>query len=182
MAMLTATAEETQVRIPDAEVRPRQRSKRSLGDAGIAAVESGASGAVEGGHDKSKRRRTKNNQVASKEEPKTIMENISEGEMPVKSSTGRKRKARVKEPEEVVGSVDEAGQLIQGSPVKRRKRKKIVLAGEGDEVIGTINEAGEPSIGSPVKVKRKRKVKEEPVYIIPDVEKKTTTFKGRLGE
>ncbi|KZT32686.1 UV-endonuclease UvdE, partial [Sistotremastrum suecicum HHB10207 ss-3] len=33
----------------------------------------------------------------------------------------------------------------------------------------------------PKKRKRKTKVKEPVVYVIPDVEKKTTTFKGRLG-
>lgn len=35
---------------------------------------------------------------------------------------------------------------------------------------------------APAKKKRKpRAPKPEPIYIIPDVEKKTTTFKGRLG-
>ena len=179
--MFTATVEETRVEIPDMGVQPRARRKRSLGEAQVAAVKSGASGTIDG-PGKPKKRRTTNKHATSQLGPEESIDIINEGAIPVKCSSGKKRKAKAKESEEFVGSVDEAGQLIQGSPVKKRKRKKVAVVGEGDEVIGTVNEAGEPMEGVPVKVKRKRKVKEEPVYIIPDVEKKTTTFKGRLGE
>ncbi|KAG2015431.1 endonuclease Uve1 [Coprinopsis cinerea AmutBmut pab1-1] len=53
-----------------------------------------------------------------------------------------------------------------------RKRKTKTASRHGDEAYE--DEQPKPN-------KRKRKVREEPVYIIPDVEKKTTTFKGRLG-
>lgn len=54
-------------------------------------------------------------------------------------------------------------------PRKRVKKSKEV---QGDEDGG---EAGPP------KKRRKRQLKPEPEYIISDVERKETTFKGRLG-
>lgn len=42
--------------------------------------------------------------------------------------------------------------------------------------------SGDETAPVEVKKKRTRKPKEEPVYVIPDVEKKTTTFRGRLGK
>lgn len=53
---------------------------------------------------------------------------------------------------------------------KRGKRKAEVQ----------INEDGE-EFAPQKKPRKKRSPKPEPTYIIPDVERKTTTFKGRLG-
>jgi len=54
-------------------------------------------------------------------------------------------------------------------PARRpSKRAKVTVQEDGDEV-----EAPKP--------KRKKRVVEEPVYVIPDVETKSTTFRGRLG-
>lgn len=51
---------------------------------------------------------------------------------------------------------------------RKNKSKKVQVAEDGDEA------------GPPPK-RRKRQPKPEPEYIIPDVERKETTFKGRLG-
>ncbi|TFK54537.1 UV-endonuclease UvdE [Heliocybe sulcata] len=51
---------------------------------------------------------------------------------------------------------------------KKRKRKARKVAGQGEDE-------------ATPKVRRARPPKPEPVYVIPDVEKKQTTFKGRLG-
>ena len=59
------------------------------------------------------------------------------------------------------------------SPTKRpaKKRKKMTTKSLETTV-------SEEVLAKP---KRQRKPKPEPVYIIPDVEKKETTFRGRLG-
>lgn len=57
---------------------------------------------------------------------------------------------------------------------KKRARKAKVAVAEVDIAVEDGEEVGP-------KPKRRRKAQEEPVYVIPDVEKKTTTFKGRLG-
>ncbi|CAA7260569.1 unnamed protein product [Cyclocybe aegerita] len=66
---------------------------------------------------------------------------------------------------------DEAAALELPSPKKKRSKKaKASPQNEGDEF---VEGAAKP--------KRKRAPIPEPVYVIPDVEKKETTFKGRLG-
>jgi UV DNA damage endonuclease len=60
----------------------------------------------------------------------------------------------------------------EGKRSKTRKRKKKSKEAQVAEDGG---EAGTP------KKRRKRQPKPEPEYIIPDVECKETTFKGRLG-
>ncbi|CAA7271235.1 unnamed protein product [Cyclocybe aegerita] len=66
---------------------------------------------------------------------------------------------------------DEAATLELPSPKKKRSKKaKASPQNEGDEF---VEGAAKP--------KRKRAPIPEPVYVIPDVEKKETTFKGRLG-
>lgn len=78
-------------------------------------------------------------------------------------------------------STETQGEVQEASPKKRRKKsntrqtKPEDTPGEG-EVDPGDNE------GAVAKPKKKRRVREEPVYVIPDVEKKETTFKGRLGQ
>jgi UV DNA damage endonuclease len=63
------------------------------------------------------------------------------------------------------------------SPKKRKSPKKKVR-----RAAPSATEDGGEAMPSPVKRPRKpRALKPEPVYVIPDVEKKSTTFKGRLG-
>lgn len=54
------------------------------------------------------------------------------------------------------------------TPGKKRKAE-VQMNEDGDEIVPRK------------KPRRKRSPKPEPSYIIPDVERKTTTFKGRLG-
>ena len=58
---------------------------------------------------------------------------------------------------------------------KTPRRKKSLRTKSGVEEIGEVeNKTPKPP--------RKRQPKPEPVYVIPDVERKTTTFRGRLGD
>ncbi|WRT69727.1 UV damage endonuclease UvdE [Kwoniella shivajii] len=84
---------------------------------------------------------------------------------PKKKATPRKAKAKVEEGEEENGE----------TPKKAKKvtPKKSRIAKDEPEYDEDGNEI--------VKKKRKAKVHVKKVYEIPDVEKKTTTFKGRLG-
>lgn len=68
------------------------------------------------------------------------------------------------------GSSKSAEESVTNRPVKKRK-KKATKKLESDPV----------SEGTLTQQKRQRKSKPEPVYVIPDVEKKETTFRGRLG-
>jgi UV DNA damage endonuclease len=71
-------------------------------------------------------------------------------------------------PRKVTVEVDrEEGQAKRSKPTRKRTTSQVL------ENITTDLEV-------PPK-KRKRACKPEPVYIIPDVEKKATTFRGRLG-
>jgi len=59
--------------------------------------------------------------------------------------------------------------VADDAPARRpSKRAKATVQEDGDAVEAP-------------KAKRKKRVVEEPVYVIPDVETKTTTFRGRLG-
>ncbi len=69
------------------------------------------------------------------------------------------------------GSSKLAEESVTNRPVKKRKNKATKKLETGDSV----------SEGTLTQQKRQRKLKPEPVYIIPDVEKKETTFRGRLG-
>ncbi|KAJ8521824.1 hypothetical protein ONZ45_g1535 [Pleurotus djamor] len=60
----------------------------------------------------------------------------------------------------------------------KRKQRGSEGAGAEDDQYDPSN--GEADVDEPPK-KRKRAPKPEPVYVIPDVEKRTSTFKGRLG-
>lgn len=59
----------------------------------------------------------------------------------------------------------------QSSPTKRALKMKADADAEG----------GSPS-KPPRKARKPREPKPEPVYVIPDVEKQTTAFRGRLGD
>lgn len=81
------------------------------------------------------------------------------------------------QPSQATGDESDGGSTQDNKPLptrvenKRRKRAKV--------------EASDNSEYSEPKVKRPRKARDpkpEPVYIIPDVERKETTFRGRLGE
>lgn len=175
--MFTATIEESRVEVRAEELQPGRRRKRGVGTAGIAAVGSAqdnAEGTI------AKKRRKASKQTAQKEEQQDAILQLNEAETTTKL---KKRKGAPKTaPEETAELVDRAEEPLE--PVKKRKprKKKAISTTEPVEVIGTVDETRQLLEGAPVKVKRKRKVKEEPVYIIPDVEKKATTFKGRLGE
>jgi len=69
---------------------------------------------------------------------------------------------------DVPGSDEESSKLAEESVIKRplKKRKKMETS---------------DSEGTPTQQKRQRKPKSDPVYIIPNVEKKETSFRGRLG-
>lgn len=62
-------------------------------------------------------------------------------------------------------------------PEEKKKSKKQELIKEKVDV--EVSEGDEEFV--PEKSRKKRQLKPEPVYIIPDVEHKETTFKGRLG-
>src|SRR5258705_12637897 len=68
------------------------------------------------------------------------------------------------------GSSKLAEESVTNRPVKKRKNKATKKLETGDSV----------SEGTLTQQKRQRKLKPEPVFIIPDVEKKETTFRGRL--
>jgi hypothetical protein len=85
-----------------------------------------------------------------------------------KKKRSPKKKVRTAVKEETEAGVEDAA---DGGVKKKKTPKKRTLA-TADDGEGT----------SPVKKARKpRAPKEEPVYVIPDVEKKKSTFKGRLG-
>jgi len=63
---------------------------------------------------------------------------------------------------------------VKSPPNRKRKSSAKQCIAEGTD----RQESGGERKGK----KRRMKVYEEPEYIIPDVEKKKTTFKGRLGE
>ena len=84
---------------------------------------------------------------------------------------------------------DIAENLTKEAP-KKRQRKPSTLSeeDEGDEFVDTkpkkkrAKKAKDPAVEGEAKPKRQRKPKPEPVYVIPDVETRETTFRGRLGE
>ncbi|WVR08036.1 UV damage endonuclease UvdE [Kwoniella sp. DSM 27419] len=100
---------------------------------------------------------------------------LSEAPPPVKKTPRKKatpKKAKVKAEGE--GAEDDAAD--EGESAKKPKKatpKKSRLAKDEPEYDSEGNEI--------VKKKRKPKVYPKKVYDIPDVERKTTTFKGRLG-
>lgn len=71
---------------------------------------------------------------------------------------------------------------IQETSRPKRRRKSSSGKTKPEVTTGGAEEAAAGDDDATVKPKKRRRVKEEPVYIIPDVEKKETTFKGRLGE
>ncbi|KAF9529262.1 UV-endonuclease UvdE-domain-containing protein [Crepidotus variabilis] len=79
-----------------------------------------------------------------------------------------KRKRTVVEATEIVEATSQVSDAEQSPKKKRTKKAKAVVDTEEFQE-------------SPSKPKRKRQPKPEPMYVIPDVEKKKTTFKGRLG-
>lgn len=85
-----------------------------------------------------------------------------------KRKSPKKKKARTeKNGEAAVAAAEDAADGTDESPKKKRAPRKKATGEEG---------------ASPVKKARKpRGPQPEPVYVIPDVEKKTTNFKGRLG-
>jgi UV DNA damage endonuclease len=127
---------------------------------------------------KTRKGKTKISQSRAKVEAEDS-DNFEPGEedpdLPKPQAQKRKRKAS-KSPKKAVEPTEEDSEP-QKPKAKRAKRKasqspKKSQAKDGAE--------GEEVAGSPKK--RRRKVQEEVVYVIPDVEKKTTTFRGRLGE
>lgn len=67
------------------------------------------------------------------------------------------------------------------SPKKKQRRKKAAVPAEPTAEGDTVANAEEASPKKPRKPRKPRETKPEPVYVIPDVEKLETTFKGRLG-
>jgi len=66
-------------------------------------------------------------------------------------------------------------QVRQGPKTKRKVKNKKRSLGQID-----VNDHGEEFVPDK-KPRRKQAPKPEPVYVIPDVERKETTFRGRLG-
>ena len=72
------------------------------------------------------------------------------------------------DPKKVAAEVDrKEGQAKRSKPTRKRTTSQVLE--------NTVTDSEAPP------KKRKRACKPEPVYIIPDVEKKATTFRGRLG-
>ncbi|KAG6869109.1 hypothetical protein C0993_001674 [Termitomyces sp. T159_Od127] len=85
---------------------------------------------------------------------------------------------------------------LLNAPKRKKQRSNVMKRLDKDDLIKTeeemhgkssasqakagVKEIGDEEVEAP-KPQRKRQPKAEPVYIIPDVEIKTTTFKGRLG-
>lgn len=91
----------------------------------------------------------------------------------LRRSTRIKVSATVPEPESDLDSVEDE-KVIPIKPTKRKRKTKQM----DSEDSGEPEEVPE----QPAKKARKpRAPKTEPVYIIPDVERKETTFRGRLG-
>jgi UV DNA damage endonuclease len=68
-------------------------------------------------------------------------------------------------------SLDELAEEVKKPKKKAKKSPKK----KGTEDAGAYDDA------SPKKTRKPRAPKPEPIYIIPDVEKKETRFRGRLG-
>ncbi|TFK26515.1 UV-endonuclease UvdE [Coprinopsis marcescibilis] len=103
----------------------------------------------------------------------TTVQAVSETIIPaVAPSTGTSSSVRVEGPTEI--SVDPPAKVVTAAKKKARKinppQSPQLDAGRADELTE-----------EPKQKKRKRQVKEEPVYVIADVEKKETSFQGRLG-
>ncbi|CAG7848192.1 UV-damage endonuclease Short=UVDE [Serendipita indica DSM 11827] len=149
-----------------------------------------------------RRRKPKNAQKETSEAPEG--EETQEGAEAVKKPARKRKRSTAGGPEEedAEGAKTDAE---QGEPVKKRaskKKKKEETDGEAMEVDGEGDATKQPrarkksiapvegdgtaegeDADEPAKPKRTRKPKvtEPVVYVIPDVERKTTTFRGRLG-
>ncbi|KAH0589098.1 hypothetical protein H2248_004869 [Termitomyces sp. 'cryptogamus'] len=95
-------------------------------------------------------------------EVKDVDELISSSKVPKRK---QRRSNALKLPEE-----DEDGNKVKHLPGKKKAHR----------VTNGVEDIGDGEFKTP-KSPRKRQRKPEPVYVIPDVEIKTTTFKGRLG-
>ncbi|KAG5342670.1 hypothetical protein C0989_010638 [Termitomyces sp. Mn162] len=95
-------------------------------------------------------------------EVKDVDELISSSKVPKRK---QRRSNALKLPEE-----DEDGNKVKHLPGKKKAHR----------VNNGVEDIGDGEFKTP-KSPRKRQRKPEPVYVIPDVEIKTTTFKGRLG-
>ncbi|KAH8834928.1 UV-endonuclease UvdE-domain-containing protein [Flagelloscypha sp. PMI_526] len=87
-------------------------------------------------------------------------------------STSMPKRKREQNPDVATPPAEQAPEEEEEEAPVRKKRK-------GKATIQAVKDMDSPI--PKAKVPRKRLPKPEPVYVIPDVERRTTTFKGRLG-
>ncbi|KAF5316918.1 hypothetical protein D9611_003851 [Ephemerocybe angulata] len=124
------------------------------------------------------RRKSKGSATAARKvkvEEQTVVH--SEGTVKTK---GRQKSKKTLVPDSKVLPAEADG---ASRPLRQKRKRKDAASDTEFAPSSASAEAGGTNDGETVKEKKKRivKVREEPVYIIPDVEKKQTTFKGRLG-
>lgn len=137
--------------------------------------------------DKKKRKRKVN--IDASDSPSLAPVGIAvEGAQPevTPKANSAKRKRAKKEPAAVAPSEDSNELAITSdtnSPMtpKTPKAKRRKKATEDAEYESPSKSSSPSKPKSPAKPRTPRKPKPEPVYVIPDVERKVTTFKGRLG-
>ncbi|KAG6911151.1 hypothetical protein DXG01_003891 [Tephrocybe rancida] len=72
---------------------------------------------------------------------------------------------------------DEAYIQPSKAPNRKRRQRKVAKSSKEEQDLNETKSEDE----APQRPRKKKQPKPDPVYIIPDVESKTTTFKGRLG-
>lgn len=110
------------------------------------------------------------------------------------SSAPRRRSARLMSASSAqIQTVDHLDEIKKQPARKASKRRKVddtTIKAQNIPPAAEITAAPvtdqpaqfEDTDAKPLHSKRRRRPKPEPVYIIPDVEKKETSFRGRLGE
>lgn len=182
--------------LSDAPVRRRRRRKST------AAKQAAATTAGENGEEvvsepppKRKRKRAAEPDQEPKEEGAEEEKGNEDEKPPPKKRAARKKKVDNEEEDSTakVGNGEENaenGPAAPAPPKRKRAPKKPKEEGEQEDTKmtsppkETVTEAapnGDAEEPEKPKRVRKPKVKEPVVYVIPDVEKKTTTFRGRLG-
>ncbi|KAF6761244.1 UV-endonuclease UvdE-domain-containing protein [Ephemerocybe angulata] len=124
------------------------------------------------------RRKSKGSATAARK-VKVEEQTVVHSEATVKTK-GRQKSKKTLAPDSKVLPAEADG---ASRPLGQKRKRKDAASDTEFAPSSASAEAGGTNDGETVKEKKKRKVKvrEEPVYIIPDVEKKQTTFKGRLG-
>jgi UV DNA damage endonuclease len=118
-----------------------------------------------------KRKRKQSNIAVSQE--------ITEGDAKSEASTPKRRKTMQKISTVAVGDGDSGKEPVLETAKPKPKKKKTMPP--SDMAMDGEHEGDDKSASASPKKRKPRAPKPEPVYVIPDVDRLETTFRGRLG-